>query len=58
MTRDDILTREDVINSGFMSWLWNRDREKYSFIMFGHLELITDELLAEWKESEANNATD
>ena len=47
MTREDIVTK-DGIDASFMSWLWNKDRQKYTLIMFGHLELITDELINEY----------
>lgn len=51
MRVDDVLT-EEGIDAEFMSWLWNKDRQKYTLIMFGHLELITDDLVKEFEESE------
>lgn len=51
MRVDDIVTTEGI-DARFMSWLWNRDREKYTLIMFGHLELITDDLVKDFAESE------
>ena len=51
MTIDDIVTK-DGIDKKFMSWLWNKDRQKYTLILFGHLELITDDLVKEYTESE------
>ena len=47
MTKNNIITSEGI-DADFMSWLWNKDRETYTFIMFGHLELITDELISEY----------
>ncbi len=54
MAIDDILT-SDGINKNFMSWLWNKDRQKYAFIMLGHLELITDELIKQYEECEVDD---
>ena len=52
MTVEDIVTKEGI-DASFMSWLWNKDRQKYTLIMFGHLELITDDLVEEYfRESE------
>ena len=49
MTREDIVT-EEGIDAHFMSWLWNKDRQKYTLIMLGHLELITEQLVREFVE--------
>lgn len=57
ITIDDVLT-SDGINKNFMSWLWNKDRQKYAFIMLGHLELITDELIKQYEESETKDGND
>lgn len=51
MKPDDIISKEGI-DAEFMSWLWNKDRGKYTLIMFGHLELITDDLVREFEESE------
>lgn len=51
MTIDDIVTK-DGINKKFMDWLWNKDRQKYTLILFGHIELITDDLIKKFVESE------
>ena len=56
MTIDDIVTK-DGIDKKFMSWLWNKGRQKYALILFGHLELITDELINQY-ESEVDNGND
>ena len=55
MTIDDIVTK-DSIDKKFMSWLWNTDRQKYTYILFGHLELITDDLIKEFMENEVEDA--
>ena len=54
MTIDDIVTK-DGIDKKFMSWLWNKDRQKYTLILFGHIELITNDLIKEFVESEVDN---
>ena len=46
---EDIRTAEGM--KSFMSWLWNIDRQKYTLILFGNQEEITDELLADWRNS-------
>ena len=51
MTIDDIITK-DGINKKFMSWLWSTDRQKYVLISFGHIELITNDLIKKFAESE------
>ena len=52
MTKNDIVTSEGI-DADFMSWLWNKDRQRYTLIMLGHLELITDDLVKEYfRESE------
>lgn len=51
MTIDDIVTK-DGIDKKFMSWLWNKDRQKYTYILFGHIELITNDLIKKFVESE------
>ena len=48
MSRADIVTK-DGIDAEFMSWLWDKDRQTYTLIMFGHMELITDELIKEYE---------
>ena len=50
MTVEDIVT-EEGIDADFMSWLWNKDQQKYTLIMLGHLELITEQLVSEFVES-------
>ena len=57
MTIDDIVTK-DGIDEKFMSWLWNKERQKYTYILFGHLELITNDLVKEYIESEVDNGND
>ena len=57
MSIDDIVTK-DGIDKKFMNWLWNKDRQKYTYILFGHLELITDDLVKEYIESGADNGND
>ena len=54
MTIDDIVTK-DGIDKKFMSWLWNKDRQKYTLILLGHIELITNDLVKEYIESEVDN---
>lgn len=51
MTKDDIVTK-DVIDTDFMRWLWKEDRQTYALIMFGHIELITQELIDKYKAGE------
>ena len=51
MTIDDVLTN-DGIDKNFMSWLWNKDRQKYALIVLGHIELITNDLIKKFVESE------
>ena len=51
MKIDDIITK-DGINKKFMSWLWSTDRQKYVHILFGHIELITNDLIKKFAESE------
>ena len=34
----------------FREFLWENKRETYTYIMLGHTELITKELIAEFKE--------
>lgn len=48
MTIKDIVTK-DGIDRDFMSWLWDRDRKTYTLIMFGHIELITQEIIDKYK---------
>ena len=48
MRIDDIVTK-DGIDRDFMSWLWAEDRKIYTLIMFGHIELITQELIDKYK---------
>lgn len=50
MTREDIVT-EEGIDARFMSWLWNKDRQKYTLITLGHLELITEQLVREFVDA-------
>lgn len=57
MTINDIVIN-DGIDKKFMSWLWNKDRQKYTYILFGHIELITDDLVKDFAESEVSNETD
>lgn len=52
MTREDIVT-EEGIDARFMSWLWNKDRQKYTLITLGHLELITEQLVREFVDAES-----
>lgn len=52
MTVEDIVT-EEGIDANFMSWLWNKDRQKYTLIMLGHLELITEQLVKEFVDAES-----
>ena len=47
MTMNDIITPQGI-DKGFMDWLWNKDRQTFTLIMFGHLELITEELVKEY----------
>lgn len=54
MTIDDIVTK-DGIDEKFMNWLWDKYRQKYVYILFGHLELITDDLVKEYIESGAED---
>jgi len=54
MTIDDIVTK-DGIDKEFMSWLWNKDRKKHTYILFGHIELITNDLIKEFVESEVED---
>jgi hypothetical protein len=55
MTIDDIVTK-DGIDKNFMRWLWNKDRQKYTLILFfGHIELITNDLIKEFVESEVED---
>lgn len=42
------------IDKNFMSWLWETDRRTYTLILFGHVELITDELVRKYEESIIN----
>ena len=51
MTIGEIVTK-DGIDKKFMNWLWNKDRQKYTYILFGHIELITNDLIKEFVESE------
>ena len=34
-----------ISNTDFMSWLWKEDRQTYTLIMFGHIELITQDII-------------
>ena len=54
MTIDDIVTKNGI-DKKFMSWLWNKDRQKYTLILFGHIELITNDLIKEFVESEESD---
>ena len=57
MTINDVLT-SDGIDKNFMRWLWNKDRQKYALIVLGHIELITNDLIKEFVESEVEEITD
>jgi hypothetical protein len=57
MTIDDIVTK-DGIDKNFMRWLWNKDRQKYTLILFGHIELITNDLIKKFVESEVEDGND
>lgn len=57
MTIDNIVTK-DGIDKKFMSWLWNTDRQKHTLILFGHIELITNDLIKEFVESEVEDGND
>jgi hypothetical protein len=48
---DDILTK-DGIDTDFMSWLWKENRQTYTLIMFGHIELITQDLINKWEKKQ------
>ena len=38
-----------------MSWLWNKgDKKTYTLVALGHLECLTDEIIAEFKEDMRN----
>lgn len=50
MKKEDIVTKEGI-DASFMSWLWNKDRQKYTLIMLGHLELITEQLVREFVDA-------
>lgn len=54
MTKNDIVTSEGI-DADFMHWLWNKDREKYTLIMLGHLELITEQLVREFVDAESED---
>ena len=54
MTINDVLT-SDGIDKNFMRWLWNKDRQKLTLILFGHIELITNDLIKEFVESEESD---
>ena len=51
MTIDDIVTK-DGIDEKFMNWLWKKDRQKYTLIVLGRIELITNDLIKKFAESE------
>lgn len=38
------------MTASFEHWLWEKDRELFALISFGHLELLTDELSKEYLE--------
>jgi hypothetical protein len=54
MTIDDVVTK-DGIDEKFMSWLWDKNRQKYALIVLGHIELITNDLIKEFVESEVED---
>lgn len=54
MNINDIVTK-DGIDTNFMSWLWKEDRQTYTLIMFGHIELITQELIDKYNAKNGNN---
>ena len=57
MKINDIVTK-DGINADFVHWLWGKDRETYALILFGHIELITDDLIKEYEaDKERENET-
>ena len=33
---------EDINITELMHWLWNKDKEKYTLIAFGHYEIIDE----------------
>ena len=52
MTIADIVTK-DGIDADFMHWLWDKDRKTYTLILFGHIELITDDLIEQYAKAES-----
>ena len=51
MTIDDVITKNGI-DEKFMNWLWDKDRQMYTYILFGHIELITNDLIKKFVESE------
>lgn len=54
MTVADIVTK-DGIDADFMHWLWNKDRKTYTLILFGHIELITDDLIEQYAKAKSED---
>lgn len=38
------------LTESLKQWLWDNHKDKIGLIMFGHLELLTDEMWAEYIE--------
>lgn len=38
------------LTQSFEHWLWENHKDKIGLIMFGHTELLTDEMLVEYME--------
>lgn len=42
-----------IINSqDFRSWLWLHHRDEYTFLLFGKVEAITEEMLDEYEKQQ------
>lgn len=39
-----------ILTQSMETWLWKYHREKLTLILFGHLELFTDEMAREYAE--------